>query len=252
MKNTYTLGLVSVSFRAHSPREVVEAAARAGLSVIEWGSDVHAPCNDLARLSEIASLQKAYGITCCSYGTYFRLGKTPLEELEAHIAAAKILGTDILRLWCGTKSGAEMTPEEVEALLATCRAAAGIAARHGVALCMECHRKSFTERPEDAVWLMEEVNSPAFRMYWQPFQWQTVQENVENAKSIAPYAKHVHVFHWKGEEKLPLSGAAEEWKRYLAVLPAPRTLLLEFMPNDGLEELAAEARTLKMITEVVE
>ena len=252
MKNIYTLGLVSVSFRTHSPREVIEAAARAGLSVIEWGSDVHAPCNDTARLLEIASLQKEYGITCSSYGTYFRLGKTPLEELEDHIAAAKLLGTDILRLWCGTKSGAEMTGGEVEALLATCRAAARIAARHGVVLCMECHRKSFTERPEDAVWLMDAVSSPAFRMYWQPFQWQTVRENAQNAKCIAPYATHIHVFNWKGEDKLPLDGAVEEWREYLAAFSTPRTLLLEFMPNGGIEELTTEVVALKRITEDVE
>ncbi len=252
MKNGYTLGLVSVSFRQLTPREVIEAAARAGLSVIEWGSDVHAPCTDLARLQEIAALQKEYGITCSSYGTYFRLGKTPLCELEGYIAAAKILGTDILRLWCGSKNATEMTTEEKAAFVAECRAAAEIAARHGVTLCMECHCKSFTERAEDAVWLMEEVNSPHFRMYWQPFQWQTGEENVQNATRIAPYAAHIHVFNWKGEDKLPLGDATEEWRAYLAAFSTPRTLLLEFMPNGMVDELIAEVAALTRITEGME
>ena len=60
-----------------------------------------------------------------------------------------------------------------------------IAKKHGVTLCMECHRNTFTESAEDAVWLMRTVGSPNFRMYWQPFQWQSAEENVENAKKIA-------------------------------------------------------------------
>ena len=251
MKNAYTLGLVSVSFRDRTPKEILQAMKNAGLCVIEWGSDIHAPCTDTTRLAEIAALQKEYGITCCSYGTYFKFGKTPLEELESYIHAAKMLGTDILRLWCGRKSGAEMTQEERSSLLAECCTAAEIAARHGVTLCMECHQKTFTERPQDAAWLMQEVNSPHFKMYWQPFQWQTVQENLQNAQAIAPFATHIHVFNWKGEEKLPLAPATEEWRAYLAAFPTPRTLLLEFMPNGTLDELSAEAAALKKITEAL-
>jgi sugar phosphate isomerase/epimerase len=247
MKNGYTLGLVSVSFRESSPREILEACKKAGLSVIEWGSDVHAPAGDAARLAEIAALQAEYGIACCSYGTYFRLGKTPLGELEHYIAAAKVLGTDILRLWCGTKSGAEMSDAERAALVAACKEAAQIAARAGVTLCMECHMKSFTERVADAVWLMEEVNSPHFRMYWQPFQWQTVSENGENARALAPFATHVHVFNWRGDQKLPLADALEEWQAYLARFSTPRTLLLEFMPDGRLETLCREADALRAI-----
>jgi len=103
------LGLVSISFRDRTPEEILIAMQQAQLSYVEWGSDVHAPCRDKERLAELVRLQNAYDITCSSYGTYFRLGETPPEELPAYIAAAKILGTDILRLWCGRKSGAACT-----------------------------------------------------------------------------------------------------------------------------------------------
>ena len=245
----YTLGLVSVSFRGHTPREIIEAAAAAGLSCIEWGSDVHAPPSEGARLCEIAALQAAYGLKASSYGTYFRLGQTPLDELCSYIRAAEILGTDTLRLWCGQKSGADMTKAEREELTALCRAAATMAEAAGVRLCMECHKRTFTENPEDAVWLMEEVASPAFSMYWQPFQWQGVSENLANAARVAPYAHHIHVFHWRGDERLPLAEAIDEWRAYLAAFTTPRTLLLEFMPRDGIRELAAEADALRRITE---
>ena len=140
-----------------------------------------------------------------------------------------------------------MTNEERDTLLIACRQAAKIAEANQVTVCLECHKKTFTENPDDAVWLMQAVNSSHFRMYWQPFQWQTVNDNIENAKKIAPYAKHIHVFNWRGEERLPLAEAVADWKSYLKQFSTPRALLLEFMPNGTLEELGREADTLKTI-----
>ena len=245
--NAYRLGLVSVSFREHSPKEILAAMKGAGLDYIEWGSDVHAPCTDFERLNELVALQKEYGIVCSSYGTYFRLGQTPLDELESYINAAKILGTRTLRVWCGNKSGADMTASERDALLAKCRAAAAIAEAHDVTLCMECHHGTMTQYPDDAVWLMREVGSAHFRMYWQPFQWQDAAQNVQNASKIAPYASCLHVFHWKQELRLPLSEAIDEWRNYLSRFSPDCTLLLEFMPHGSLDELYAEADALKSI-----
>ena len=245
--NDYTLGLVSVSFRQHSPKEILQAMRSAGLSAIEWGSDIHAPCADREKLHQIAALQKQYGILCCSYGTYFRLGETPIEELEAYIDAAEILGTDILRLWCGRKSGAAMTPQERSDLVAICQSAAAIAQARGMKLCMECHKNTFTEKPDDALWLMETVNSPCFRMYWQPFQWQNPKENLENAGKLASCTEHIHVFHWQGNQRLPLADATEQWHGYLKQFTTPRTLLLEFMPDDQITSLPMEANALKTI-----
>ena len=245
--NAYNLGLVSVSFRKHTPEEIIKAVKSAGLTCIEWGSDIHAPCRDTERLREIARLQEEYGITCSSYGTYFRLGITPLSELADYIAAAGILGTSILRLWGGTKKGADMSPGELEDFTDTCRKAAAMAEEAGVILCLECHMLSITETPDCAVALMEAVNSPAFRMYWQPFQWLDTEGSLSVAQAIAPYAEHIHVFNWHGSQKLPLAEAAGDWRRYLAVFDTPRTLLLEFMPDDRIESLPTEAQALRAI-----
>lgn len=245
--NDYQLGLVSVSFRKYTVKEILDEMKATGLSCVEWGSDVHAPCNDVERLCEIAAMQKEYGIECVSYGTYFRFGETPMEELESYIKAAKILNTNVLRLWCGRKSGADMTAEEKNEMLSMCRQAAAIAEKHEVTLCLESHQLTLTENPDDAVWLMQEVNSPNFRMYWQPFQWQTTEENCVNAAKIAPYAEHIHVFYRRDGQKVSLHEAIGEWQAYLQKFSTPRALLLEFMPKGSIEELAAEAAALRMI-----
>ena len=242
----YNLGLCSISFRKHTPEEILRAMKEVGLSVIEWGSDVHCPPE---KAEELAKLQKQYGIACCSYGTYFRLGVTPMEELPAYIAAAKVLGTDILRLWCGNKDSGEHTEEEKAALFAACKQATKIAEENGVVLCMECHINTYTNTKESAQELMQAINSPAFRMYWQPSQYVSETENLAYAKLLAPYSKHLHVFNWKWEDKFPLSDGVDIWKQYLACFPRNKCLLLEFMPDDKLETLRREAQALKEIAE---
>ncbi|MBQ0009666.1 MAG: hypothetical protein KBS76_01000, partial [Ruminococcus sp.] len=46
MKESFPLGLTSVTFRKKAIREIAELAARAGLSLIEWGADIHVQSGD--------------------------------------------------------------------------------------------------------------------------------------------------------------------------------------------------------------
>lgn len=244
MESMKSIGVVSVSFRKYTPEEILKAMKNAGLSKIEWGSDIHAPYNDTEQLNRLSVLQKEYGIQCSSYGTYFKIGVTAIEELEGYISAAKILGTRILRLWCGNKCGTEMTESEKESLLFLCSQAARIAEEKEVILCMECHKGTFTERLEDALELMQKVNSPHFRMYWQPSEWLEPSDNLKIANALAPYTEHIHVFNWKGKERFPLSEGIATWREYMKVFDASHTMLLEFMPDDRIESLATETKAL--------
>ena len=245
----HRLGLCSISFRKHSPEEILTAMRASGLAHVEWGSDVHAPYREAAALEALAALTAHYGITTSSYGTYFRLGETPLEELSCYISAARRLGTDHLRLWCGTKSGVDMDTAERAALLDECLRATELAERSGVTLSMECHKGTLTEHPEDALGLMEAVGSPRFRMYWQPFQWQSEEEQIAYACALAPYVTHLHVFHWRGTGRYPLGDAVPAWRAYLGAVGGERTLLLEFMPDDAIATLPTEAEALRRIAE---
>lgn len=247
---SYNLGLVSISFRKNSAEEILDAMKKAGLTHIEWGSDVHAPKDDEANLDRIVKLQKEYGITCSSYGTYFRLGVTPISELEGYIKAAKVLGTHVLRLWCSDKDSENHTDEEKAELFNQCKTAAKIAENQGVKLCMECHNNTYTNTKEAALELMQEVNSPNFGMYWQPNQYRTEDENVRYATLLKDYTEHLHVFNWEGSEKFPLAGGAKIWKRYLACFGDNKTLLLEFMPDNKIESLVTEVAALKEIAGV--
>ena len=247
---SYNLGLVSISFRGNSPEEILAAMKKAGLTHVEWGSDVHAPKDDEANLDHIVRLQKEHGITCSSYGTYFRLGITPIEELEAYFDAAKRLGTNIVRLWCGDKDSQKYTDDEKAELFAHCKAAAEMAEKHGIKVCMECHNGTYTNVKEAALELMMAVNSSHFGMYWQPNQYRTQDENVNYATLLEKYTEHLHVFNWEGNNKYPLEGSIDLWKRYLNCIGKNKTLLLEFMPDNNIESLGIETESLKKIVGV--
>ena len=243
----FKTGVVSVSFRKLTVDEVIKCTKDAGLLAIEWGSDVHAPYTDLERINYIAKAQKEAGLYCSSYGTYFKLGEHDTEELRGYIAAAKILGTNILRLWCGNKNFEDMTAEERDYIVSESKKAAKIAEELGAVLCMECHNNSFTNSVDGALYLMEAVNSEAFRMYWQPATKHTVEMNIDYATKIAPYTYNVHVYYYEDGVKHPLADGVESWRKYLACFGTDRHLLLEFMPDNSPDSLATEAKTLNSL-----
>ena len=245
----YNLGLVSVSFRKHLPKEIISAMKKTNLSCIEWGSDIHAPCHDMQRLYELVRLQEEYGIYCSSYGTYFRLGVTDVDELEKYIYAAKILGTKTLRIWCGDKRANLYSDIEKNLFLQEAKKAAEIAENFDVTLCAECHNNSYTETLEGALGLMKAVNSEHFGMYWQPNQFVDFETNTEYAKNISAFVRNIHVFNWQGNNKHPLKSAAETWKKYLSYFDESQNLLLEFMPDDDINSLEKEAESLRIITQ---
>ncbi|MGW2112373.1 trypsin-like serine protease, partial [Streptomyces sp. NPDC001948] len=67
-------GLCSVTFRQLPAAEVARRAADAGLEAVEWGADVHAPATEPDMLRAAREAGDSHGLTCCSYGSYFREG----------------------------------------------------------------------------------------------------------------------------------------------------------------------------------
>lgn len=243
----YKLGLVSISFRSLSVDEIIDLVKDADLEAIEWGSDVHAPCDDVENLKRVVEKQTKNGLYCSSYGTYFRLGSDDIEKLKQYILAAKVLQTRIIRIWCGTKNYQDWNEKEKAYLIKQAKLAAKMAEEADVILCMECHGGTFVNCVEGAEELMRSVNSSHFRMYWQPSSFQTTAVNAEYARRIARHVTHLHVFYWQGIDRYSLADGAQDWKQYLSCFDMDRTLLLEFMPDDRPESVKTEADALRKL-----
>ncbi len=240
-------GLVSVSFRGHTPREILEAAAACGLAAIEWGSDVHAPCTDMVRLTDIANMQAAFGLCTSSYGTYFRVGVHTPAGILPYIEAARTLGTDTLRVWCGDRGQAAYDGAATAALLRDCEALVRIAEREGVTLATEFHHGTYTDSPEGVLSIRDAVASSHLLTYWQPNQFRSHEENRAMAAAVAPLTVRLHVFHWQGNVKYPLAKGIHLWQDYLSCFGDTHYALLEFMPDGRLETLPQETQALEIL-----
>lgn len=237
-------GLVSVSFRQNSVDDIIHAASAAGLSCIEWGSDVHLPPGDRELALTVAEKTKAAGLFCCSYGSYFRLGQDAPEMILPYLATAKMLGTNILRIWGGAKNFEEYDKREIDALVLQAKRAAQLAGQQGITLCLELHNWTVTNTYRNALFFVRAVGSDHLKLYWQPNQFQSDAYNLESAKALAPYVTQLHVFNWKGKDKFPLADAIPLWRDYLKAFDGDHCLLLEFMPDGEIASLQKEAQAL--------
>ena len=240
----FKTGLVSISFRNLSAEEIIRLTKESGLAAIEWGSDVHAQKDDIRELWRIREQMDNAGLYTSSYGTYFRVGENSPDELCDYLSAANILGTKILRLWCGRKNYEDMTEAERQWIIEESKRAADIAERAGVTFCMECHNNTFTSCSEGALRLMNSVNSGAFGMYWQPSRLINQKANLDYASAISPYARNIHVFNWSEHGRHPLSSGLDVWGKYVSHFDGTQHLLLEFMPDNSAESLLGEAMAL--------
>ena len=91
-------GLVSITFRALSPREIIAACVASKLEGIEWGGDVHARPDDLNNAREVGRMTRDAGLEVAAYGSYWRCDGAPFEPI---VEAAIALGAPLIRVWAG-------------------------------------------------------------------------------------------------------------------------------------------------------
>lgn len=245
-------GLVSVSFRKNTVEEVVAAAKAAGLTAIEWGGDIHVPHGDLAAAQKAADLCREAGISITEYGSYYIIGKSEPQEFDKVVASAKVLGTDLIRVWPGQMlKTAELTQEGYAAMVSDAKRICDAAPEFRIAL--ECHPMSLTEEYTMALKFLEDVGRENLKMFWQPCQYHDLSYNLSAIDALLPHVQSVHVFNWTANKdnpwpnRFPLAQGEQNWKCYLEKLTQKDGLnyMLEFMPDDSIDSLSREAATLK-------
>jgi sugar phosphate isomerase/epimerase len=248
----FSAGLVSVTFRQLSPREVVEVARGAGLTALEWGGDVHVPPTDLQRARDVRQMTVDAGLEVVAYGSYVRVGEEDPGGFPAVIETAKTLGAPAIRVWAGRRGSAEVDLEYRRRVIDQTILLAEQAAKADIVVCYEFHEGTLTDTDASAVELLRETAAhPNIRTLWQPPHEQTIERCVESLISILPWLHHIHVFHWpRRRERAPLSDGADRWSAYLDVLREHNRacpLLLEFVRDDNPDHLMHDADTLRRL-----
>ncbi|QNA77450.1 TIM barrel protein [Streptomyces sp. So13.3] len=241
------LGLCSVTFRRLPAAEVARRAANAGLEVIEWGADVHAPAGEPGTIRAVREVSDRYGLACCSYGSYFRATRAELAAFPAVAQAAVVLGAPRVRVWAGGTGSRSVLPDERYETVLCLREAARIAADHGLELAPEFHGGTLTDTVASTLRLLDEVGADNVRTYWQPPQDTPDEEALAGLVELGDRVTAVHVFSWwPGHNRLPLADRWDLWAPALGLLAGRGVeALLEFVPGDDPAVLAREAQTLR-------
>lgn len=242
-------GVCSVSFRGLDPDAVVALAVRAQLEAVEWGADVHVPpgCAQVARA--LGARCADAGLRCPSYGSYFFAGRSDPEELGPLTENAHGLGCTLIRVWApfGIESDAppKVKREIARGLAEACRRAE----QAGLSLALEFHPGTLTHTAASTRALLEEVDCPELRCYWQPESGATPERSLAEFRAVRECLANLHVFAWTGTPpvRLPLADHATLWRTVLAEArgPEPRAAYLEFVRDDDEAQLLRDASTLR-------
>ncbi|MBI5380673.1 MAG: sugar phosphate isomerase/epimerase [Opitutae bacterium] len=242
-------GLTSVTFRRLSVETIAREAADAGLQVIEWGGDVHAPPGDLARAGQIRALSQSYGLSV-TYGSYYRLGeRDPASPaFSAVVESALALGATTIRTWAGRRGSADADADYWRRVVDDAHEAAALASAHQLSVSLERHCHTLTDRIDAHCTLLERLPLANVYTYWQPDATESVAANAASLRRVLPRLTNVHVFNFQPPSTfLPLGESAAAWHTYLAVLrdsPRPHDFMLEFVQDDSLDAFRRDAADL--------
>lgn len=246
-------GLVSITFRKHSPAEVVALAAQAGLKAIEWGGDVHVPHGDVDQARAVRQMTEDASLQVAAYGSYYRVGHEEPCPFASVLDTAVALGAPLIRVWAG-KQGSDAADDAYRArVVEDSRQIAELAADAGLEVAYEFHGGTLTDTGESARTLLEDVSHPHMNTYWQPPVWATVEQALGTLETVLPWLRNVHVFSWRraasgqGTTRLPLAEGEAAWMRYLPVAACTGRdsyAELEFVQDDAPGNLLRDAATL--------
>lgn len=243
-------GLVSVTFRQLSPREVTALVSKAGLASIEWGGDIHVPHGDVKRAGEVRYMTHEAGLTVAAYGSYYRVGPEEKGAFEAVLDTAVALGAPTIRVWAGVQGSAQADDAYWGRVVDDTRRIANLATPAGITITYEFHANTLTDTHDSARKLLETVGHPNVKAYWQPPRYSSLDDNLAGLEAVFPWLHNIHVFNWHitTGERLPLADGADVWSHYLEKVTTTgrrHFALLEFVKDDDPENFLQDAATLK-------
>ncbi|HEX8465175.1 MAG TPA: TIM barrel protein [Abditibacterium sp.] len=246
-------GLVSVSFRDLTPREIIDLCVQNRLEGIEWGGDIHVPSDEPETAREVGQMTRNAGLEVACYGSYFRCEG---EDFAPVLECAVELGAPLIRVWAGKISG-DASPEQFEAVRSRLIGACEMAQKVGIQIATEYHGGTLTQTRDSARQLLEIVAHPNLKTLWQPLRRggslnAKISENLDDLRDIAPYLSNIHVYEWRdivaSQTKRFSLENSPQWPKYveeLRKIGGDRWMLLEFVPGDLPLAVATEAAALR-------
>ena len=189
------LGLCTIAFRERPLDEVIAIASDYGFGGVEiWGQEPHISAEyDADRVKMVRDMVSQRGLEISALGAYVNPLMPEYEKQLAeafNIAAG--LGTDLVRIW--SRGGPSKTIDLNEKRLITSRliSSAQSGQSRGLTLGLEMHNNNLTDSVASIMELLETVNSPSLKTYYQPTFRADADEPHEAAQKLAPHVVNVH------------------------------------------------------------
>lgn len=239
-------GLVSVSFRQLSPKQIIQLVKDNGLDGIEWGGDVHVPHGDIKQAGDVYRMTNESGLKVAAYGSYYKVGCG--MEFDPILETAIALKAPVIRVWAGNKSSEEADEAWWNKVVKESHDIANLAAKHHIKVAYEYHANTLTDTNESALRLLKEVNHPNMMSYWQPPVGTSEEYCVEGLKQMTDWLTNIHVYYIKDKAMEPLKDGIKQWTKYLKTisqLQGERYAMLEFVKNNEIQQFVEDAQILK-------
>jgi len=243
----YKPGLVSVTMRKLSPKEILSLMAQTELRAIEWGGDVHVPNEQTA--VEVRKMTEDSGIAIASYGSYYHCGEE--EDFGVVLRTAEALGAPNIRVWAGDKGSLEADEAYRAKVACDARLITAMAMSEGLTVAFEFHGGTLTDTTKSTATLMKEAETAGLYTYWQPPVGSRVEGNLETIGELAPLISNVHCFEWKMVDgtcvRRPFAEGLPHWGAYFQKLhEAGKSgyALMEFVRDDDPAQLVEDAAAL--------
>lgn len=244
------IGLVSISFRETNWKDLVDICAEAGIQAIEWGADVHVPPQDLEHVKKVKEYCDSKGISCPTYGSYYRLREQENVTFSALIQAAKVLGAETIRVWPGKVSSADADETYVMESAKELAALGDLAEKDGLKVALEYHWDTLTDTAESTLNLLEKTNKDNVMTYWQINPARNLEEHLQEIKLLSGRIVNVHTYFWEGRTRLPFADGEEDWRKYIHAFKDTNVpFMLEHIKDDSVTQLYEDVKVLKKLVE---
>ena len=243
-------GLVSITFRQLSPKEIIDLVVQAQLDGIEWGGDIHVPHGDLEKARQVGQMTRQAGLKVVAYGSYYFVGHEKEDSFEKVLDTALELGADSIRIWAGKKDAKDADDEYFDMVVQQSRQIAEKAGQAGVALAYEFHGGSLASSGSATKRLIETLGCDNVKTYWQPTVGAAMDYCLAELDEMLDLMTNVHVFHWDGSfhRRLLLEQGSDIWQRYLQKansLSRDCFAMIEYVKDDEPNNFVQDAATLK-------
>ena len=241
-------GLVSITFRELSPRQIVDLVVQAGLEDVEWGGDIHVPHGDIARAQEVRQMTVDAGLLVPSYGSYYRVGHEEPVPFEPVLKTALALGAPIIRVWAGKRGSTDADQSYRSRVIQESRRIADLAAQAGLEVSFEFHGNTLTDTNASALQFYQEIAHPSVSAYWQPIVDADEAYRLQGLRDLLPWLSHMHVLHWNRGQRQSLVDGTLLWQERFALARETgrdHGALIECVHDNTPEGFLDDAATLK-------